>query len=109
MQQNVNADYFLKLNLSINSINTESNWENNDTSINYHKYGNIVLCLIIIGLGVVVFIIIKFKYFKGIQTNHNSNIQLNESQTNEFYDKSMNASKAVLKKITESKVLLTLK
>ncbi len=59
MRENVFWDYFSKLNLSINSLNTKSFNYSIEKHINYHKCGNIGLLLLINILLFLIFVIFK--------------------------------------------------
>ncbi len=112
MRENVFSDYFSKLNLSINSLNTESFNYNIEKDVNYHKYGNIGLLLLISILFILIFVILKKyklcsksnKVVSGLKLSELQTIELNEKPVEGNLIHTSNANKNI-----DSKVILTLK
>jgi hypothetical protein len=110
MRQNVFSDYFSKLNLSIDSLNTETFIENFDKEIDYHKHGNVFLVIVILVLCITfIFIIWKFKICNSINVQSRAHVETGpQTQTIELMDKPKCKADANINKSTDSKVILTL-
>jgi hypothetical protein len=75
MRQNVFSDYFSKLNLSIDSLNTEKFIENFDKETDYHKHRNIFLLIVILILCLAfIFFIWKFKLCNRINIENSAQV-----------------------------------
>jgi hypothetical protein len=112
MRENVFSDYFSKLNMSISSLNTESLNYDFEKDVNYHKYGNIGLLLLISILFILIIVIFK-RYELCSKTNRAvPGVKLSDLQTIELNEKPNEGNPTIssnVNKNTDSKVVLTLK
>jgi hypothetical protein len=116
MRSNLYDNYFSKLNMSINSLNTQSFNDKLENVNDHHKVANFILLSIIIFSCIAVVIWLQFKKCKKSSLKRNNkflNIEQNNMETIDLEEIAGNDSIVTNNKSkpksTESKVILTLK